>query len=89
MVRVSCTRLGSILSRKMSVRMRALLSGKASYKQEHVTISAFNNATSASDENRACLSSAGRPRRVFGGGGDVAVDARVERKRCALVYRKP
>lgn len=48
---------------------------KAWYKEEHVSINAFNDATSASEENMACLISSGRPRREFGGGGQVAVDA--------------
>lgn len=38
---------------------------------------AFKDAISGSDENMACLISAGRPEREFRGGRDVAV--RVER----------
>lgn len=67
----------------MLAMVRDLTSRKAWYKVEHVSISALNDATSASDDSIACLISVGRPGREFGGGWGAEVDlknTRVRRK---------
>ena len=59
---------------------------KGVVQDEHVEISASNDATSDNDESMIRLISAGRPKREFEGGGGLAAefeDTWGRRKRCA------
>lgn len=64
---------GVIWFTKILARMEDSESRKEWYNDEHVKISASNDATSDSDERMICLISAGRPSRECKSGGGVAV----------------